>query len=143
MSNVPVPLEQRKLDLKSFIEARAKATQGEWKTRGDIYVYSDAIMVADNNDDSAILRARGVGGGMSKEQQRNNIRFVVLAANQAARIAEDLIVAIEGYQKFYDVWFEHGCESYSKPCPICAAEDIIQSREFIDKLTQPTVQGGE
>ncbi len=41
---------------------------------------------------------------------------------------------LEGYQGFYTQWLDHGCESYSKPCPICAAEDVIKSRTTIAEI---------
>lgn len=70
------------------LDLRGKATQGEWTTAGDIYIFSKDVMVADNNDDEAVLRARGVGGGMSMEQQRFNIAFCAHSANNIKQIAE-------------------------------------------------------
>lgn len=67
-------------------ELARKATPGPWKCAYGIYVYSGDTMVADNNDETALIRARGVGGGMSREQQEANVEFVS-AANPTAILA--------------------------------------------------------
>lgn len=62
--------------IKEFRELRQQATQGEWTNNGNIYIFSGSTMVADNNDEVAILRARGVGGGMSLAQQVSNLKHI-------------------------------------------------------------------
>lgn len=73
-----------------------KRTQGEWKTHGSIYIYSDDIMVADNNEDGFTLRARGVGGGMTVEQQEANIEFCAQSANALPKLLDCLEIALDG-----------------------------------------------
>lgn len=75
------------------VKGRAEnATPGPWHCAGGIYVYSTEEMVADNNDETALIRARGVGGGMSREQQEANVEFVA-AANPRAVLT--LLATIE------------------------------------------------
>lgn len=86
-------------ELKALIERleelESKATAGPWSCRGGIYVYSsDSMMVADNNDDEAVIRARGVGGGMSTVQQTDNITFVAAARNALPLLLQ--IVKVQG-----------------------------------------------
>lgn len=70
-------------DLKKLRELAVKATPGPWTCAGGIYVYSRDAMIADNNDETALVRARGVGGGMSREQQEANVEFISSANPQA------------------------------------------------------------
>lgn len=87
-------IEKIKAVLSEINEARNKATKNEWETQGNIYIFAKDIMVADNNDDLAIARARGVGGGMSIEQQRDNIKFIALAANKITSLTKALEIAV-------------------------------------------------
>lgn len=97
-------------DLKKLREMAEKATPGPWKCAGGIYVYSGDTMVADNNDETALVRARGVGGGMSREQQEANVEFVS-AANPETVLA--LIDRIEKLKYVAEVYGYHleDCET--------------------------------
>lgn len=84
--------------IKLFTESRANAAQGTWENQRDIYIFAGPTMVADTHDEDAVLRARGVGGGMSVEQQRNNMNLCVLSANHILELtekAEKMRVALE------------------------------------------------
>ena len=86
----PTPLEARKLELRSLIEARAKATQGEWSGDGsglghcvdnELYVFDDFFDY------------------VNTEFTSHDMHFIALAANQAARIVEDLLLALDALEK--------------------------------------------
>lgn len=86
-------------DLKKLREMAEKATPGPWKCAGGIYVYSGDTMVADNNDETALVRARGVGGGMSREQQEANVEFVSAANPETVIALLDRIEKLEAQLK--------------------------------------------
>jgi len=111
-------IDKIKSALADINEARSKATKNEWETQGDIYIFAKDIMVADNNDDLAVARARGVGGGMSIEQQRDNIKFIAMAANKITSLTKALEIAVD---YIYD--------NYNDPA---AQNSIKQISEILD-----------
>lgn len=97
--------------LKDFKDARSAATQGTWENQGDIYIWAKETMVADNNDDDAVLRARGVGGGMSLEQQVANLNLCVLAANKSDKLIKIIEVLRERLENIKEIQEHLGGES--------------------------------
>lgn len=93
-------------EISALKEKAQKATPGKWTCHGGIYVHSRDTMVADNNDESAIARARGVGGGMSRQQQESNVEFIAAAHPQAIlaliEMNEKMREALEFYKGNFD-----------------------------------------
>ena len=52
-----------------------KTTKGKWRPE-ETYIFNHSQMIADMDDGVSIARARGVGSGMTIEEQENNINFL-------------------------------------------------------------------
>lgn len=69
-------------------------TPGEWRTVGDIYIYSATGMkVADipiEEREGWLLRARGVGQGIALEEQEANLNLIVALRNNGRALLSEV-----------------------------------------------------
>lgn len=104
-------LETRKAQLREYIEARAKATQGEWKV--DSEHGQDVFANGEGRVLSSDPRWNYAPGKISCY---NNLKFAALAANESAKIAEQLLECIERWEKVADYStceeLHPGCKKY-------------------------------
>lgn len=130
MSN-STPLQQRKDELKAFIQARNKATMSlafydvhaDWVREIDFLPHGKLGKIICDLKDST-----GVNRDLESESTCANGDFIALAFNQAAQIAEDLIIAIEALEKISNNF-----------CACSIDDEIIpqvEAREALEKLTK-------
>lgn len=83
------PIDKRKAELREYIEARAKATQGEWKYESGP-AFKSKYHCAFVEDIMALESHEG-----PENEQEGNVRFSCKAANESSLIAEQLLECIE------------------------------------------------
>ena len=121
--------------LKQVKERAEAATPGPWHCAGGIYVYSTDEMVADNNDETALIRARGVGGGMSREQQEANVEFVAAANPQAVL---KLLDRLERYEKALRVYAD---PEFAEASDNHGWGDISKATDDSGKIAREALEG--
>lgn len=112
-------IEKRKAELREYIEARAKATKGEWEFNASLY--TDARIWIKEKDCALFIKAEKPMYGTLKE----NADFIALAANESARIAEQLLECIEVLEKYKNSRSFVYCDPVNIYREIYLAEDLL------------------
>lgn len=98
------PIDKRKAELREYIEARAKATQEQWRPNWSPSFWTEYGYCS-------------YGTGPLKKQHPNiseidgariDAEFIAKAANESARIAEQLLECIEALEKVKQEYWNRG-----------------------------------
>jgi len=120
--------------IQALIDAREKATQGEWKRLEDGDQHRIEVESSPRITTDQICKLTYFYDN-KEYMARQNFEFIVLAANQSADMARDLLRAIEVIEKY---------KTQSLPVNVAPGdkwEDIFPAAAFLEKLEAPTGVG--
>jgi len=100
------PIDKRKAELREYIKARENASEGPWNN----CYHEKEYLIEYKLQPEGITRFAAIAG------YKDNAEFITKAANESARIAEQLLECIEALEKIADYStceeLHPGCKKY-------------------------------